>query len=54
MTEKNEPRKILVLFSSPRKKGNSATLANEIIRGAEAEGANVETVQLQATTGVAH
>ena len=46
MAEKNEPRKILVLFSSPRKKGNSATLANEIIRGAESEGANVETVRL--------
>ncbi len=46
MTEKNESRKILVLFSSPRKKGNSATLANEIIRGAESEGANVETVHL--------
>jgi multimeric flavodoxin WrbA len=46
MTEKNESKKILVLFSSPRKKGNSATLANEIIRGAESEGANVETVHL--------
>ena len=46
MTEKNEPRKILVLFSSPRKKGNSATLANEIIRGAESEGAKVEAVFL--------
>ena len=46
MTEKNEQRKILVLFSSPRKKGNSATLANEIIRGAESEGANVETIRL--------
>jgi multimeric flavodoxin WrbA len=44
MTENNEARKILVLFSSPRKKGNSATLANEIIRGAESEGAIVETV----------
>ena len=46
MTKKNEPKKILVLLSSPRKKGNSATLANEIIRGAESEGANVETVRL--------
>jgi len=46
MTKKTEPKKILVLFSSPRKKGNSATLANEIIRGAESEGANVETVRL--------
>jgi hypothetical protein len=33
-----------VLCSSPRKKGNSAALANEIIRGADSEGANVETV----------
>ena len=46
MTEKNEPRKILVLLSSPRKKGNSAALANEIVKGAESEGANVETVRL--------
>jgi multimeric flavodoxin WrbA len=46
MSEKNESRKILVLLSSPRKKGNSATLANEIIRGAESEGANVETIRL--------
>ncbi len=46
MTKKDEPRKILVLFSSPRKKGNSATLANEIIKGAKSEGADVETVRL--------
>lgn len=46
MTEKSEPRKILVLFSSPRKKGNSATLANEIIRGAESQGAKVGTLRL--------
>jgi len=35
-----------VLFSSPRKKGDSATLANEIIRGAKSEGANIEMVRL--------
>ena len=35
-----------MLFSSPRKKGNSATLANEIIKGAKSEGADVETVRL--------
>jgi len=46
MTKKDEQRKILVLFSSPRKKGNSATLANEIIKGAKSEGADVETVRL--------
>ena len=41
-----EPRKILVLFSSPRKKGNSAALTNQIIKGAESEGAKVEAVFL--------
>ena len=46
MTEKAEARKILVLFSSPRKKGNSNTLANQIIKGAESAGANVESVFL--------
>jgi len=46
MTEKNDPRKILVLFCSPRKKGNSAALANEIIKGAESAGASVETIRL--------
>lgn len=46
MTEKHEPRKILVLYSSPRKKGNSATLANQIVKGAESAGANVESVYL--------
>ncbi|MGD8521169.1 MAG: flavodoxin family protein [Desulfobacterales bacterium] len=46
MTEKHEPRKILVLYSSPRKKGNSAALANQIVKGAESAGANVESVHL--------
>ena len=41
MTEEHESRKILVLHSSPRKKGNSNTLASEIIKAAEAEGAQV-------------
>ena len=48
MADTNKPRKILVLFSSPRKKGNSAALAKQIIKGAESEGANVETVFLNA------
>jgi len=48
MADTNKPRKILVLFSSPRKKGNSAALANQIIKGAKSEGANVETVFLNA------
>jgi multimeric flavodoxin WrbA len=46
MKTDNEPRKILVLFSSPRKKGNSNTLANQIIKGAESAGAEVESVYL--------
>ena len=46
MKTDNEPRKILVLFSSPRKKGNSNTLANQIIIGAESAGAKVESVYL--------
>ena len=46
MADTIEPRKILVLFSSPRKKGNSAALANQIIKGAASEGANVEAVFL--------
>jgi multimeric flavodoxin WrbA len=46
MADDNKPRKILVLFSSPRKKGNSATLANQIVKGAECGGANVEMVFL--------
>lgn len=40
-------KKILVLLGSPRKKGNSAALAEEIARGAKAGGAKVETVFLQ-------
>ena len=42
----NEKRKILVVFSSPRKKGNSNTLANQIVKGAESAGAIVESVYL--------
>ena len=46
MNAENETRKILVVFSSPRKKGNSNTLANQIIKGAESSGANVESIYL--------
>lgn len=46
MKNDNGQRKILVLFSSPRKKGNSNTLANQIIKGAESAGAMVESVYL--------
>ena len=43
-------RKVLVLLGSPRRKGNSALLAARIARGAEAAGADVETVFLHGLT----
>jgi multimeric flavodoxin WrbA len=46
INSENEARKILVVFSSPRKKGNSNTLARRIIKGAESAGAMVESVFL--------
>ena len=46
MTEKTDSKKILVLLGSPRKKGNSTTLAHKIIAGAEAAGATVESIYL--------
>ena len=46
MTEKTDSKKILVLLGSPRKKGNSTTLAQKIIEGAEAAGAAVEKIYL--------
>ena len=39
-------KNIMVVVGSPRKKGNSATLAAEVVRGAKGEGAKVETVFL--------
>jgi multimeric flavodoxin WrbA len=39
-------KKILVLMGSPRKKGNSAVLAARLAEGAEAGGAEVETLYL--------
>ena len=42
----NNAKKILVLLGSPRKKGNSTTLAKQIVQGAESAGAEVETVYL--------
>ena len=41
-----EEKKVLVLLGSPRKKGNSAILADRIAKGAKAAGAKVETVFL--------
>lgn len=46
MTEKTDSKKILVLLGSPRKKGNSTTLAQKIIAGAQSAGATVETIYL--------
>ncbi len=37
---------ILIILGSPRKKGNSAILANQLAEGAANRGANVETVYL--------
>jgi len=42
----NAKKKVLVLLGSPRKKGNSAILAEEIVKGAESQGANVETLYI--------
>ena len=46
MPRKPKSKKVLVLLGSPRKNGNSATLAERIIRGAETAGAIVERVYL--------
>jgi multimeric flavodoxin WrbA len=46
MTNTKKETKILAVYGSPRKKGNSTVLANQIILGAESEGAKVETVYL--------
>lgn len=43
MTDK---KKVLVILGSPRKKGNSALLAEQIAKGARSAGAKVETVFL--------
>ncbi len=42
-----ENKKIVIILGSPRKKGNSATLAKQAVAGAEAEGAEVESFYLQ-------
>jgi multimeric flavodoxin WrbA len=39
--------KILVFIGSPRKEGNSVTLAKQVVAGAEANGAEIETFFLQ-------
>lgn len=40
------PKHILVLLGSPRRKGNSATLAQQVIAGATAAGAHVDSAFL--------
>jgi len=40
-------KQVLVILGSPRKKGNSSTLAARISRGAKSAGAEVETLFLQ-------
>ena len=39
-------RKVLVVMGSPRRKGNSATLAQSVVAGAESAGAEVESFYL--------
>jgi len=46
MPNSNKENKIIALFGSPRKKGNSTLLANHIIIGAESQGAAVESIYL--------
>jgi multimeric flavodoxin WrbA len=46
MTKKKDLKKVLVLLGSPRKKGNSALLAERIVKGAKSVGAKVETLFL--------
>ncbi len=44
MTKKKNVKKVLVLLGSPRRKGNSAILADKIAEGAKSAGARVETL----------
>jgi len=46
MTNRNKKKKVLVLLGSPRKNGNSTILAQEIAKGAEAEGAEIESLYI--------
>jgi multimeric flavodoxin WrbA len=47
LESKAETKQVLVILGSPRKKGNSSTLAARIARGAKSAGAEVETLFLQ-------
>ena len=46
MENKNNHSSILVVQGSPRKKGNSIALAEQIVRGAESIGATIERIYL--------
>ena len=46
MENKNKVSKILVVQGSPRKKGNSIALADQIVKGAESVGAAAERIYL--------
>lgn len=46
MENKAKTKQVLVILGSPRKKGNSSTLAAQISRGAKSAGAEVETLFL--------
>jgi len=48
LENKAKIKQVLVILGSPRKKGNSSTLAARISRGAKSTGAEVETLFLQA------
>ena len=43
---KKKAKKVIIVLGSPRKKGNSATLAKKIAQAAKAAGADVETFYL--------
>jgi multimeric flavodoxin WrbA len=47
LKNKAATKQVLVILGSPRKKGNSSTLAARISRGAKSAGADVETLFLQ-------
>ncbi len=47
MEDKAGTKQVLVILGSPRRKGNSATLATQISQGAKSAGADVETIFLQ-------
>ncbi len=46
MTEEKKEKKVLILLGSPRKKGNSTILAQQIAKGAEAAGATVDSLYI--------